>query len=390
MARHYVISEATRQRCKIIEVDNRTLRQFASIPMETYHLLYEVPAIDFAIYFQTGSQMVEFIRPTEFSVELLQQLWESKHKEANDTAICVRKADYPKFLAVMSRTRGQKLNLLSQQFPEISPRVLNIYDRLSFASQMVVRGGVDYQTAEHLKAAASALIANLVNYEETMGSLARIINYDPSLYDHSASVTMFVAVIGKFFMGEKQLPVRDLELLAQCGLYHDIGKTLVPIWILNKPSRLSPEEFDVLKQHTTLGYMELMELIRRGVNLDPLIPLVALEHHEKMGGKGYPKGKSGRSEDNRESGIHLFSRITAIADVYAALLMKRVYKPSYDPLQAIRIMTETAESDFDNDIFSKFLKGVVSTMKVSDAHRSDGRVLEFDEYGRLIERPNAS
>lgn len=390
MQKNFVISEQTRARCRIFPVDNRSLRQYAMINMEMFHLLYEVPSIDFTIFFQAGDQMVEFIRPEEFAVEFLQQLWESKHKAFHETAVCVRKSEYPQFLAAMSTTRGQKLQALQVQYPELSPRVLNIYDRLSYASQMVVRGGVDFQTAEHLKAAASALIANLVTYEETLGTLSKIINYDPALYDHSASVTMFASVIGKFFVSEPPLPQKELELLAQCALYHDIGKTLVPIWILNKPARLSAEEFDVLKQHTTLGYMELGSLAAKGVQLDPLIPRVALEHHEKMNGKGYPKARMGRFEDDTTNGIHLFSRIVAIADVYAALLMKRVYKPSYDPIQAIRIMTETAEADFDTVIFSRFLKGVVSALKNQDFHSGGGRILDFDEYGRLIEKKKVS
>jgi HD-GYP domain-containing protein (c-di-GMP phosphodiesterase class II) len=83
-----------------------------------------------------------------------------------------------------------------------------------------------------------------------------------------------------------------------------------------------------MKSHTTLGYEELMQAIEKGAPIDEEIAIVALEHHEKFCGGGYPTGKCGRLEEKAD-GIHYLARIVSIADVYSALLMKRVYKEAF-------------------------------------------------------------
>ena len=144
-----------------------------------------------------------------------------------------------------------------------------------------------------------------------------------------------------------------------------------------------------MKSHTTLGEEELLDHIKKGADIDTVVARVAGEHHERFCGHGYPRGKKGCLEDNAEEGIHLYSRVVAIADVYSALLMKRVYKPAYEPQDAIKIMAEHAERDFDPNIFDRFLNQVVTSLnreqEESKMH-GKGRILYFDAHGQLSEK----
>ena len=183
----------------------------------------------------------------------------------------------------------------------------------------------------------------------------------------------------------KKLSGREAEMVAQCALYHDVGKTCIPHEILNKPGKFTPAEFDIMKQHTTLGHMELMKLISGGVSIDELVARVALEHHERWDGSGYPHGRKGSFEADAQNGIHLYTRIVMIADVYSALLMRRVYKPAFEPQDAIRIMAQEAKG-FDPDVFKPFLKCVVRSLNKDESHTN--RLLVIGDNGELSEWQN--
>ena len=136
--------------------------------------------------------------------------------------------------------------------------------------------------------------------------------YDDLTYVHSINVALISRVIGKW-MG---LSPEECDTLTICGLLHDIGKVMIPIEIITKPSRLSPTEYALIQTHTIHGY-NLLEKIE----LDERIKLAALQHHERCDGKGYPNKL-------RYNEINQFSRIVAIADVYDAMTSNRCYRKS--------------------------------------------------------------
>jgi HD-GYP domain-containing protein (c-di-GMP phosphodiesterase class II) len=115
------------------------------------------------------------------------------------------------------------------------------------------------------------------------------------------------------------------------------------------------------------------------------VALVALEHHEKFKGGGYPLGKTGRGEE-KEHGIHEYARIVTIADVYSALLMKRVYKEAFDQEKSLTLMRSAAANDYDPLIWDKFEKSVTQSIdyyaaieKLSDRDRS--RIIVINDDG---------
>ncbi len=219
---------------------------------------------------------------------------------------------------------------------------------------------------------------NLLDIRAAISTLSKMVIHDPTLYDHSASVAMMSGIIAKSCV-DKRIVYKDLVLVAQCGLYHDVGKTCIPSNILNKPAKFIPEEYEIMKQHAALGEKELREIIACGTPLDPLLARVAGEHHERFCGHGYPHGKKGREEEDSEKGIHLFTRIVTIADVYSALLMERVYKPAYSPQEAIDIMSKVAPDDFDPKIWTPFLKMVTKTIEQTAPSTNTEATLRYTE-----------
>lgn len=382
MSRKFIIKESTRNRCKIIKIEGNTLAAYRPISLELFAYLWEVKTIDFSIFLRVEGELLEYIKASELSVELLQHVWLASLKEDAGVDVFVARKDFPKFEHTLDFVRKKKINALIEKEPSLDRRTLDIFSDLSGASQMVLRGGIDKQVAERIKSAASHMVQNLMDNDSAMATLSRMISIDPTLYDHSASVAMFSTVMAKRQFGDK-MPVRDVEILAQSGLYHDAGKSCVPNAILNKPGAFTPEEFEVMKGHVHHGFRELSIAIHAGAPIDPLVAQVAIEHHERFTGKGYPYGKRGRFEDDAENGIHPYSRIISIADAYSALLMKRVYKPALPAEKALELMEKSAPDDFDPMIFEPFVASVkLSLNALRDARereKSKGNIYMVDK-----------
>ena len=361
-SKKFVIKEATRKRCKIIKVDESVLKRFVPVCLELFPYLREAKSIDFSIFFLNGDEMIEFIKPNELSSELLEQMWAASLKPNAEVEICLLKADHAKFHAIIDQVRSKKIKLVLEKDPTLDPKVTEVYSTLSSASQMIVRGGITNHVANLAVTATTSIVSSQINSEIAVGTLSRMVTCDSTLYDHSASVAMLAAVIAGGFL-KNALNKSETQIVAQCGLYHDAGKACVPNHVLNKPGAFTPEEYDIMKTHTIHGHKELCQAINKGAPIDPLSARVALEHHERFNGHGYPHKRKGRLEEH-ENGIHLYTRIVSIADVYSALLMKRVYKEALSSDQAIELMKTFAPNDFDMEIFDPFYNHVKSSIDI--------------------------
>lgn len=174
-------------------------------------------------------------------------------------------------------------------------------------------------------------------------SLARLKTADDYTYMHSVAVcALMIALAHQLDLDESQ--TRDAGM---SGLLHDLGKAAVPLELLNKPGKLSDEEFRIIKGHSEEGHRLLMASgTVSAVALD-----VCLHHHEKIDGSGYPHGLKGEQ-------ISLFSRMGAVCDVYDAITSNRPYKAGWDPAESIRKMTEWSSGHFDPPIFQAFVKSI--------------------------------
>jgi len=180
--------------------------------------------------------------------------------------------------------------------------------------------------------------------EPLFKALSTIRIYDDYTYAHSVNVAILSMCIGKRIM----LSQKSLERLGLCGILHDLGKIEVPKKILNKPGKLTIEEFEVMKQHSLIS-VRLITKIKAERDRKAQILLPPFEHHLKYDLSGYP-------QTNRKKDMSLFGRILSIADVYDAITSPRIYRPSVlSPDRALGFMLEGAGKDFDPIILKVFI-----------------------------------
>ena len=148
------------------------------------------------------------------------------------------------------------------------------------------------------------------------------------------------------------LTLENIELLFKSAPLHDIGKVGIPDSILLKPGKLTPAEFEIMKTHTTLGYVALVraeEALGERLDFLAFAKQIALSHQEKWDGSGYPQALAGDE-------IPVAARLMALADVYDALISQRVYKPPFDHTEAVRIITLGRGTHFDPDLVDTFMR----------------------------------
>lgn len=173
--------------------------------------------------------------------------------------------------------------------------------------------------------------------------LARLKNKDDYTYMHSVAVCALMVSLARQ-LGLDDAQTRQAGL---AGLLHDIGKMMIPLDILNKPGKLTDEEFMVVKSHPAEGHKMLLE--GQGVNDTTLD--VCLHHHEKTDGSGYP-------ERLHDAQISLHAKMGAVCDVYDAITSNRPYKNGWEPAEALRKMAEWSKGHFDPGIFQAFVKSI--------------------------------
>lgn len=165
-----------------------------------------------------------------------------------------------------------------------------------------------------------------------------------------------VADYSKLFALYYGLDEKEAEMLQQASPMHDIGKVGIPDSILNKPGIFTPEEHKRMQEHTTLGYNMLKSSKR------PLLQtaaIVANEHHERWDGKGYPNGLKGEE-------IHIYGRITAIADVFDALGSDRIYKKAWEDERIFKLFKEERGKQFDPNLVDIFFEHLDEFLKIRD------------------------
>lgn len=158
-----------------------------------------------------------------------------------------------------------------------------------------------------------------------------------------------------------------IESLFKSAPLHDIGKVGIPDNILLKPGRLTEAEFEVMKTHTTLGYEAIVRAEKMlGIELPFLACAkeIALSHQEKWDGSGYPQALSGEA-------IPLSARLMAVADVYDALISKRVYKEAFSHELALQIMHEGRGTHFDPEVFDAFILVQDDFAEIAERFRDD-------------------
>lgn len=202
------------------------------------------------------------------------------------------------------------------------------------------------------------VVSSLEEDEHALVNIINLKSYDDYTYHHSISVAV-LSIATAQHMGFDRQAVRRL---AKCAMMHDIGKTSVPVEIINKPGKLTESEFDVVKKHSPDGYHFLSDKIIG----DEEIWDGVLFHHERMDGHGYPRGL--RSND-----IPLWSKILSVADVYDALTSNRPYRQPMQPAEALEYIMGGVGTAFDYDVVSSFIRKLELYPLGSKIKLSNGR-----------------
>ena len=159
----------------------------------------------------------------------------------------------------------------------------------------------------------------------------------------------------------------EAELIRMASPMHDIGKVGIPDNILNKPQKFTPQEFEFMKTHSTIGYNMLRNSNREILRASATI---AHEHHERYDGSGYPRGLKGNE-------IHIFGRITAVADVFDALGSDRCYKKAWELEKILKFFEEEKGKHFDPYIIELFLNNLDEFLEIRNRYRDDFDELEI-------------
>jgi putative two-component system response regulator len=174
---------------------------------------------------------------------------------------------------------------------------------------------------------------------------------------HIRRISGYSVIIAK----QLNLPPSEIELIEYASPMHDIGKIGVPDAILLKPGRLTPEERIVMETHSAIGAKILADSDSEVLQASEV---VALSHHEKFDGSGYPNKIKG--ED-----IHLWGRIVALTDVFDALSSKRCYKPAFPMEKVMSIIEEERGKHFDPVIVDAFLEGLPNIMTIKQSYQEE-------------------
>lgn len=214
----------------------------------------------------------------------------------------------------------------------------------------------------------------IVEYLYVMNDITEIVNLNEEIIDTQKEVVATMGEIGETRSKETGMHVvrvaeysyilaqlvglskDEARILKQASPMHDIGKVGIPDSILNKPGKLTPEEFEVMKTHAEIGYDMLKHSKREILKASAI---VALTHHEKWDGSGYPKGLKGEE-------IHIFGRITAIADVFDALAHDRVYKKAWELDKILKLFKEERGKHFDPNLIDIFFNNLDKFLEIKN------------------------
>ncbi len=197
---------------------------------------------------------------------------------------------------------------------------------------------LELEKAEHV---VGKMVNSIFRNKDALASLGRIKKTDEYTFFHSVGVSVLMISFGKHLGLDPEL----IKTIGTGALLHDIGKMKVPIEILNKPGRLTGDEFAKIKEHVEHG----RRILKEYPGIDEVSVLVAAQHHERFDGSGYPRGLKGDE-------ISKFGQMAAIADVYDAITSDRCYHKGMLPTEALKKIFEWGEFHFNRELVHQFIR----------------------------------
>jgi HD-GYP domain-containing protein (c-di-GMP phosphodiesterase class II) len=208
--------------------------------------------------------------------------------------------------------------------------VKNVMEDIRFGHQL---------NTKVVKEAVSECVDKVLDNPDTMHLLTQLKNMDEYTSQHSLNVCILSILLGKHL----KFSATDLNKLGLCGLLHDMGKSKIPLEILNKEGALLEHELLVMRRHAEFG----RDILLATPDVDQECIEVAYAHHERLNGTGYPRAL-------QSPHISTFTKIVTIADTYDAITSDRVYQQGRLHLDAIKILAQGRNTEFDNHLVIKF------------------------------------
>ena len=296
-----------------------------------------IPSFDLYIHHaSTGKHVLYRGKNTPFSEKTLNQLLDNRHKELH-----VPREQRDDYFDYSSRLIA---DVVSDERVSTKEKSSLVYSTSSSIMEDLFVTPRSSTRIRQAKETVHTTVDFIAQDEEAARSLIFLTCHDYYTYTHSVNVTIFATTLAQRVFGSSSSE-HDLKVMGEGFLMHDIGKSTIPASIINKPGKLDEEEWRIMRNHPENGDRILAETHQNG----EAISHVVLEHHERVGGGGYPKSLSGNE-------IHPYAKICCIADVFDALTTVRSYRDPLSTFEALKLMRDKMHDQFDRDYFNEFVQ----------------------------------
>lgn len=219
----------------------------------------------------------------------------------------------------------------------------SIRKRVAEGIQYIYNNTASADLADATDSIATDLMTAIESNNAIAIDISALKTSDEYTFKHSVDVATIAMILAK----QQGLPRTQVYEIGVAGLLHDVGKTKVPLDILNKPGRLDENEFATMKQHSVYGY----KMMQDHPEFNQAISLAVLQHHEKVNGKGYPFGVTAKQ-------ITPYAKILTIADIYDALVTERPYKAAYSQRDAVEMILSMTD-ELDMNAMKSFMESMI-------------------------------
>lgn len=261
----------------------------------------------------------------------------------------------------LTRAKIDKLALMGFAGVYIADEIsddIEIEEMISFETRAKGLECIKNSDIDGCKEVSDDIVEEIMNKGAISLDITDLRSFDDFTYAHSVNVAIYACSIG-IGLGYRSVVLSQLVLAA---LLHDIGKMEVPKLILHKGGRLSPAEYQLMKEHPVRAY----NMIKDRKDISDAVKEAVLHHHENIDGSGYPKGTEGKDQS-------IYTKILHVADVYDALISKRPYKAPYSPYEAVEYLMGACSIMFDQESVHALVRYVPLFPKGTEVLLSNGK-----------------
>ncbi|MDD6351721.1 MAG: HD-GYP domain-containing protein [Lachnospiraceae bacterium] len=312
-----------------------------------------------------GRHLVE--SGTVLTAYIIEQL---RYLGVGSLQIRIGEANDKRYTPTMSKLARQQVERLRREDPAKLHFSRTLKKQIAAGVQTIYNNPSPKELADTTRSIMDDLMTAIDSNNAVALNIRELKTSDEYTFEHSVDVATISMIIAK----QQKKSRKEVYEIGMAGLLHDIGKTKVPPEILNKPARLTPEEFEIMKKHSTYSY----EMVQDNSEIPDSVKVAMLQHHEKIDGSGYPNGAMA-------SGIHPYAKILTVADIYDALVTDRPYKQGMPPGQAVEMLMAMTDKLDMNDLKS-FLSSMILYPVDSYVELSNGetaRVVQKNPEGLL-------